>query len=136
MQQAKNIATGIAEVDEFLQAHDDQAVLLEGHPEVCFRAFAEGPLEYNKNSAPGMAERLGALESATEYGTGEWRSLAENLAEQGHSVGTDDLIDALGLAYTAAAPDSHLHSLPSEPPTDATGLPMQMVYRRPNPFTV
>jgi len=33
------------------------------------------------------------------------------------------------LAYTAAPGDGQLRSLPPDPPTDAAGLPMRIVYR-------
>jgi predicted RNase H-like nuclease len=44
-------------------------------------------------------------------------------------VQLDDLLDALVLALTARAPPDQFRRLPPDPPTDAEGLPMQMVYR-------
>jgi predicted RNase H-like nuclease len=134
MQQAANIAPGIVEVEELLLAHDAPTTLVEGHPEVCFRAFADDVLQYNKKTAPGMDERLSALEHGTEYEPGTWRRLAEALGENGHDTGADDLLDALSLALTARAPADEFHRLPPDPPTDTAELPMQMVYRRPEPF--
>jgi len=134
MQQAANIAPGIVEIEEFLLDHGASATLVEGHPEVCFRAFADDVLQYNKKTAPGMDERLTALEHSTEYDRGTWRRLAETLSEKGHGTGADDLLDALSLALTASAPEEECHYLPPDPPTDAADLPMQMVYRRPEPF--
>ena len=67
---------------------------------------------------------------------GTWRRLAETLSEMGHGTGADDLLDALSLALTASAPADEFHQLPPNPPTDATGIPMQMVYRRPEPFDI
>lgn len=137
MQQAANIAAGIVEVEELLLlGAGDPSTLVEGHPEVSFRAFADDGLQFNKRTAPGMAERLAALEAATEYEQGTWRRLAASLGDGGHDAGADDLLDALGLALTAKAPQADLHTLPPEPPTDAEGLPMQMVYRRPRQFEI
>jgi predicted RNase H-like nuclease len=136
MRQAANIAPGIVEVEELLLDHGASTTLVEGHPEVCFRALADDVLQYNKKTAPGMDERLSALEHNPEYEQGTWRRLAETLRENGHETGADDLLDALSLALTARAPRKEFHHLPPNPPTDAADLPMQMVYRRPEPFDI
>jgi predicted RNase H-like nuclease len=136
MQQTANIAQGIAAVDELLIGPGDPETLVEGHPEVCFRAFAGSVLRYSKKSAPGMDERLTALEATPEYERGTWRRLATRLAEDGHEAGADDLLDALALALTAMAPEPAFQRLPSDPPRDAQGLPVQMVYRRTDPFDI
>lgn len=133
--QAKGIASGIDQVDRFLIDGGEPERLLEGHPELAFRALAQRPLKYAKTCAQGIAERLAILESSSEYEHGDWRRLASILAEeQDHKTGMDDLLDAMVLAITAAAPEGHFHSLPENPPSDAKGLPMQMVYRRTQPF--
>jgi len=134
MQQAANIAPGIVGVDELLVGRGDPTTIVEGHPEVCFRAFADAVPEYSKRTAPGMDERLTALEHTAEYEPGTWRRLAKTLGENGHDTGADDLLDALALALTAQAPEAQFQRLPPDPPTDAAGLPMQMVYRRPEPL--
>jgi predicted RNase H-like nuclease len=136
MRQAANIAPGIVAVERLLLDRGNPDTLVEGHPEVCFRAFADSVLRHSKKTAPGMDERLTALERSTEYEQGTWRRLAETLGEDGRDAGADDLLDALCLALTASAPDDEFQRLPEEPPTDAEGLPMQMVYRRPEPFRV
>jgi predicted RNase H-like nuclease len=136
MRQAANIAPGIVEVEELLLDHGASTTLVEGHPEVCFRALADDVLQYNKKTAPGMDERLSALEHNPEYEQGTWRRLAETLRENGHETGADDLLDALSLALTARAPQEEFQQLPPDPPTDAADLPMQMVYRRPEPFGI
>lgn len=136
MQQAANIASGIREVEELILDQEVKDRLLEGHPEVCFRAFADGNLEFNKKTAPGMAERLKALEDATGYDEGTWLALAESLGNDGQATGTDDLLDALALALTAKAEEDEFQKLPENPLEDFEGLPMQMVYRRPEPFDV
>ena len=83
-----------------------------------------------------MDERLRALEHNTEYEQGTWRCLAETLGENGNETGADDLLDALSLALTARAPADEFHQLPPNPPTDAAGLPIQMVYWCPEPFDI
>lgn len=134
MQQAVNIVPSIAEVDELLRDGADPDILVEGHPEVCFRAFGDNDLDHSKKTAPGVDERLTLLESTDEYERGTWRRLARELAAKGHSTGLDDLLDALALAVTASAPADELQTLPAHPPNDDEGLPMQMVYRRDDPF--
>lgn len=135
-QQAVSIVPCIAEVDELLRNGGDPEVLVEGHPEVCFRALADAELGHSKKTAPGVAERLRLLESADDYQQGTWRRLASELAAEGYSTGLDDLLDALVLAVTAGAPEDELQTLPADPPKDDENLPMQMVYRRVEPFAV
>lgn len=64
------------------------------------------------------------------------RHLVRELADVGHSPTLDDLLDALALAVTAGASPNELRTLPADPPEDHEGLPMQMVYRRDEPFEV
>ena len=52
----------------------------------------------------------------------------------GRSVYNTDMLDAFALALTACAPDEEYCQLPVEPPENAKGLPMQMVYRSEIPF--
>lgn len=136
MKQAENIAPAIAEVDELLRDSGNPDVLVEGHPEVCFRAFADDDLDHSKMTAQGVDERLSLLESTNDYQQDEWRRVAGELKAEGYSNGLDDLLDALALAVTAGARSGEFHTLPEDPPTDDKGLPMQMVYRRAEPFEV
>lgn len=135
-QQAAHIAPGIVEIDTLLRNGGDPETLVEGHPEVCFRALSDENLKHSKKSAPGVDERLSLLESTVEYDCEVWRKLAKELAEEGYTVGLDDLLDALVLTLTAIAPDDELQTLPRDPPIDSKGLPMQMVYRRERPFRI
>jgi len=128
-QQAASISRGIVEVEELLLNGGDEEVLVEGHPEVCFRAFNGEPLNHSKRTAPGVDERLSAITDVAEYDDCDWRALARALGEVAHGVQLDDLLDALVLALTACADDTELKTLPPCPPTDGKGLPMQMVYR-------
>ncbi len=128
-QQAANISAGIVAVDELLRGEADPEIVLEGHPEVCFRALAGHELAYSKHTAAGIDERLSILEDVPEYEPGTWRQVASMVAASGHRVGIDDLLDAFALALTACASSEEFRRLPADPPTDAEGLPMQMVYR-------
>ncbi|GGL64168.1 DUF429 domain-containing protein [Halocalculus aciditolerans] len=128
-QQAAGIASGIVATEDLLLGDGDSDVLVEGHPEVCFRAFNGKPLEHSKKTAPGVDERLSAISSVQEYTPDDWRVLAKDLRTEDRRVQLDDLLDALVLALTAFAKDDEYKQLPPDPPTDANGLPMQMVYR-------
>lgn len=134
MQQGLNIAPGIAEVEALIRDDLDERTetILEGHPEVCFRAFADEPLEFSKRTAPGFAERLHLLQSLPEYEEDTFSNLATELGESGHTTGIDDLVDSLALVLTACGDD--LQTLQEHPPTDAVGLPKQMLYRRDEPL--
>lgn len=127
--QAANISKGIVEVEMLLKNDADPEILVEGHPEVCFRAFNGEPLEHSKKTAPGVDERLSAIESTAEYTAGDWRKLAESLQHEDRAVALDDLLDALVLALTACAREEEYKTLPAKRTMDARGLPMQMVYR-------
>ena len=131
--QAASIADGIIEVRSFLDGEEEPMPLLEGHPELCFRAFADDDLQFNKKCAPGVVERLEALETCPEYESGDWRSLAERLRESEQDAGLDDLLDALALALTARASEAELQRLPDYDTSD-NEFPIQMVYRRGTPF--
>lgn len=128
-QQAASISRGIVEVENLLRNGGDEEILVEGHPEVCFRAFNGESLKHSKRTAPGVDERLSAIVGVPEHSDGDWRTLARALGDENHTVQLDDLLDALALALTACADDTELQTLPSAPPVDSRGLPMQMVYR-------
>ena len=136
--QAKGLARPIADVDELLRAGGPAVrdTLVEGHPEVCFQAFAVEDIEYSKHSAGGVLDRQMAFRQVDEYSHGDWNNLVRNLGEHAGAVGLDDLLDAMVLALTAVAPDDELQRLPvgEKPPYDAHNLPMQMVYRATSPF--
>jgi predicted RNase H-like nuclease len=134
-QQSANLADGIHAVDQLLEKDDVRDRLVEGHPEICFQAFASEPLRYSKKTAPGVDERLTALETMAEYQEGDWRTIARQLRDSGYIAGLDDVLDATALAVTACATrGKDLQTLPPSPTEDSKGRPIQMVYRRPSPF--
>ncbi|WP_159899254.1 DUF429 domain-containing protein [Salinirussus salinus] len=131
--QAFNISDGIAAVDQLLQnVPEARAAFRECHPEVCFRALAGEPLAHSKRKAGGYAERMRALAGFDSEAAPTVQAAAE--AAGGAEVAVDDVLDAVALAYTARPGPGELFTLPPEPPTDAAGLPMEMVYRAPEPL--
>ncbi|MFB6298621.1 MAG: DUF429 domain-containing protein [Salinirussus sp.] len=131
--QAFNISDGIAAVDELLQnVPEARDAIRESHPEVCFRAFAGEPLQYSKRTAGGYAERMRTLATFDAEAAPTVQHTAE--ATGGTDVTVDDVLDAVALAYTARPGPGELRTLPPEPPTDAVGLPMEMIYRAPAPL--
>lgn len=142
--QAYHIASGIAEVDDFLDPADDgvmrerRETIVESHPEVCFAAFAGGPMEYSKTSASGFGERLSALQTFHETPAATFQAICEDLAADDErdvaAIDADDVLDAMALAIAAGAEEGDLHAIPENPPEDHRGLPMQMVYRAVEPF--
>jgi predicted RNase H-like nuclease len=131
--QAFAISDGIAAVDELLQnVPEARATVRESHPEVCFRALAGEPLQHSKKRAGGYAERMRTLAAHDPDAPAAVQSAAETAGSA--EVAVDDVLDAVALAYTASPGGGRLHSLPPEPPTDAKGLPMQIVYRASEPL--
>ncbi|GGN98549.1 DUF429 domain-containing protein [Haloarcula pellucida] len=125
---------GIAMCDELLrEVPEAAAVVRESHPEVCFRAFAGEPLEYDRETAGGYAERMRTL---AHYDR-DAPPLVQNAAEAtaGHDVTVADVLDAVVLAYTVRPGEGKLRTLPADPPTDTAGLPMALVYRSAAPLT-
>jgi predicted RNase H-like nuclease len=123
----------IAAVDELLQELPEaRDAVAEAHPEVCFRAFAGEPMAHPRDIAGGYAERLRTLAEYDPDGPVTVQATAE--ATDGADVAVADVLDAVVLAYTARPGSGTLRSLPSDPPTDAEGLPMCMWYRATDPL--
>lgn len=141
-QQAINIAPQIIEVDNLLSDIRDTEAVIEGHPEVCFRAFKESQLEHSKHSAVGLYERLTAMTEMSEYKEGMWQDIVQDLREVDGNPGIDDLIDAIALALTAVGHDQWLFLPPQVTADsgkrpkhrDSENRPMQIVYRAAEPF--
>lgn len=122
------ISDAIVTVDDLLQeVTDARAVIAEAHPEVCFRAFAGTTLEHDPTTAGGYAERMRALATFDRDAAPTVQQSAE--ATAGHDVSVHDVLDAVALAYTARPGPGSLRSLPPDPPTDPTGLPLGSHYR-------
>jgi predicted RNase H-like nuclease len=114
---------GLVGVDD--SARDPEAaVVRESHPELCFAALnGDSPVSASKSSEEGRRVRLDILADAVP----ESRALYETVLSETYrkDVARDDVLDALVLAGVADRP---LDSLPTTPPRDAAGLPMEIVY--------
>ena len=126
--QVWNIAGKIKEVDDFLTGHPEAAGMLrETHPEVCFWALnGRRPMAHRKKSAAGAAERIHLLERAYP-GAGALYSAALGRYPR-RDLSPDDILDAMVNAVTATRLEHCEATLPADPPRDALGLPMEMVY--------
>ena len=121
--QAWNITPKIAAVDRLLREESPGVGVVESHPECCFAALNDGyPVAQPKSTARGRAARFGILDTHMDG----WRACYESALNDYYrnAVARDDIVDALVLV---AAGQHELTSLPSEPPTDDAGLPMQIV---------
>lgn len=127
------LAPSIAAVDELLgELPEARETILESRPAVCFRAIGDGPMEHPRGTAGGYAERMRRIAAFDRDGAPTVQAAAEAVA--GHDVRIESVLDAVALAYTARPSRLPLRSLPPEPPTDARGLPMRIVYRSEAPL--
>jgi predicted RNase H-like nuclease len=129
------LSDGIAALDELLQELPEaRQIVAESHPELCFRAFAGEPLTHSRAIAGGYAERMRTLAGFDSDAVRAVQQAAEDLGAA--RVDIADVIDATALAYTARPGPGTLRSLPGEPRTDPTGLPIQLLYRADQPLDV
>ncbi len=122
--QAFNIFPKIRDVDQAL-GPDLIELVLESHPEVAFWGLKGAPMAHYKRTKEGQKERLVLLEKYAKVGDVFISALDQFPRSK---VAADDIIDAMVLAITASQGRGSLVSLPLDPPTDGTGLPMQIVY--------
>lgn len=129
--QSWGIAPKIAETDDLLrESSAARDRIRECHPEVCFWAFAGGPMQYSKTSQPRRAywERVRVLrEREADVYDHIWTASQH---VDGANCSTDDLIDAFAVALTARGDKAGLRTLPETPERDEGGLPMEIVYRQ------
>ncbi|AGN02142.1 hypothetical protein L593_10985 [Salinarchaeum sp. Harcht-Bsk1] len=130
---AFDLAPAIAAVDELLQEVPESRHVVRGsHPELAFRALTDEPLAHDPATAGGYAERMRILADHDRDGPPTVQSAAEAVA--GAAVPIHAVLDALVLAYTARPENGDLRTLPVDPPTDPTGLPMELAYRAERPL--
>lgn len=123
----------VAAIDDLLgEISDARGVFVESHPELCFRAFAGEPLGYAGDVAAGYAERMRALAAFDRDAPPTVQAAAE--ATDGHALSIEAVLAAVALGYTARPGPGTLRTLPADPPTDGTGLPMRMAYRSAAPL--
>ena len=124
---------GIAMLDELLQELPEAAAVVRGtHPELCYRAFTGEPLQRPKATAGGYAERMRALAEYDRDAAPTVQQAAEATGDAPLTVA--DVLDAVVVAYTAQPGGGTLRTLPADPPTDAAGLPVALVYRAASPL--
>lgn len=124
----------VAAVDDLLgEITEARSVFAESHPELCFRAFAGEPLAHSPSVAAGYAERMRALAEFDHDAPPTVQAVAE--ATGGHALPVAAVLAAVALGYTARPGPGALRTLPADPPTDPTGLPMAMAYRAATPLS-
>jgi predicted RNase H-like nuclease len=117
----------IRAMDELLQEHPGaRERIREVHPEVSFRAWnGQRPLAAGKKTPEGRQQRLRLVEGWLGRGVLE-------VARAGHRRGEladDDILDAIAALWTATRiAAGAARRLPADPPRDATGLRMEIVY--------
>jgi len=132
--QSYYIAAGIGEVDDFLRQNDSaNQWLIESHPEVCFRALLERPLEYQKDSSPGVGERLKALETLIDCPGRTLQQITVEIQDGGSEadldeISIDDVLDAVVLGVTATKGKEGLEYLPEKWECDSRETPIRMAY--------
>lgn len=126
-------ARAIASVDAFLSTIDDaRDVVVEAHPELCYRAFAGEPPSAPPGVAAGYAERMAALAGFDVDAPPTVQSVAE--ATAGHEVPIPAVLDAVALSLTVRPGPGERRTLPGDPPIDEADLPMRYVYRSETPL--
>ncbi|MFB6304338.1 MAG: DUF429 domain-containing protein [Haloferacaceae archaeon] len=123
----------VAAVDDLLgEVPEARDRVAESNPELCFRALAGEPLAHPRRVAAGYAERMRTLAEFDPEAAPTVQSAAEST--DGAEVTVADVLDAVVLGYAARPGPGSLRSLPADPPTDATGLPMRTCYRSEAPI--
>ena len=133
--QTHAIAPKIAEVDRLMATPNGRARALvrEVHPEVCFWALNNGnPMQFRKGKKKGWIERLCVLQRIEPRAQCIFDRACSNFFRK--EVARDDILDALVAAVTAnlgQGDGGKLQTIPTNPPKDSQGLPMEMVFHAP-----
>lgn len=126
--QAWFIVPKIREVDACLAEQPALAGRLrEVHPELAFWGLNGGrPLVHGKKTTAGFEERRELL---ARYLPGAPAVISEALVRyRRKDVARDDIVDALVNLVLASMPAAAVRTAPAEPPRDARGLVMEIVY--------
>jgi predicted RNase H-like nuclease len=128
---AYHLIPKIREVDSLMQKNPKAlSIIRESHPEICFWALAGcNPMEHYKKTPQGLRERLGLLKKQFPRASAIYKAALDRYLRK--EVGRDDILDALAVAITALRRKDNGASLPPYADKDALGLPMQMVYAKP-----
>ena len=126
--QTWNISAKIREVDRLLRNKKQaRCRIRESHPELCFWALAGGhPMVYSKKKPQGFSERYSILKKIYP----ETKAIVDNALQRfmRKDLARDDILDAIVLAVSAKLSFTSIRSVPSNPPRDNKGLPMEIVY--------
>ena len=127
-QQTFGIMPKIKEADDLLRISDKaRRLLVEVHPEVCFRALAGKRMDKRKTTTDGFLQRMQVLKAVCPMAADELQCIRNTHRALASNAIRDDLVDAMVAALTATAGD--LKALPSgAPPVDNVGLPMRIAY--------
>lgn len=131
--QSWNIAPKIRQVDLLLRS-DRQAPgrIREAHPELLFWALnGRSAMTRRKSRLDGYRERLAVLQR--HFQPAETIAGAALSHYRRSQVARDDILDALVAAVTGYLSKGRLSTIPADPPGDAHGLAMEMVYYEPGP---
>jgi predicted RNase H-like nuclease len=129
--QTWNISSKINEVDQWLlRKKQARHRIRESHPELCFWSLAGGrPMTYSKKSPQGFAERYAILEKIYPHTAAMVDTAVHQFNRKG--LARDDILDAIVLAVSAGCSPESIKTIPSVPPRDKRGLPMEIVYALP-----
>ena len=127
--QTWNITDKIKDVDKLLRKNKKaQNTFIESHPEACFAALNENPLQYYKKTDEGIKERLLILK---KY----YKDIKSHVSKviglyNNREIEVDDILDAWILAVSASRGRSNLRFLPNDFEYDSMGLPMRIAIPR------
>jgi predicted RNase H-like nuclease len=125
--QAWHLFAKVREVDDLLaQGRDWRETMVEVHPELSFLALnGDQPLPASKHRIDGLYHRRALV--AETFG---WPAIESAVAQlAGTRVKEDDLLDAFAVLWSAERVAAGASvSLPADPPRDARGLPMRIVF--------
>jgi len=126
--QAWNISSKIKQVDMLLIDNKNaRNIMRESHPEICLWALSGGtPMIHNKRTKPGFQERLEVLKKINPFAEDIFNESLKTFKRK--ELATDDILDAIALAFTACSPPESLFTVPENPEKDLKDLPMEIVY--------
>ncbi|MFP4252777.1 MAG: DUF429 domain-containing protein, partial [Guyparkeria sp.] len=125
--QAWNLFAKVREVDNLLRSRPEwRDRVVEVHPELSFLAMNDDKaLPASKHRIDGIYRRRTLIAEA--FGMATIESAVEQLA--GTRVKEDDMLDAFAVLWTARRWSAGTgETLPPDPPVDACGLPMRIVF--------
>lgn len=127
--QAWNISSNIRTVDQFLQNNEElQEKVFESHPELLFRILnGNNSILQKKATKKGLRHRLKLLKDNSKYADDFFRDIKEEYRR--NQVDEDDIVDSMALAlFALRSVEDEIKTIPENPPTDSTDLPMAIHY--------